>query len=240
MKKLLTTFLAICALFTCTQAEAVEYDKKAIMKEFKCKSVDTVKYANDNWGNAITKVNRVFENEFVKITTYINIYFDYLVLPSDVRKAGAERSIILPIGGNPMMGFSTCILIAPAVTFEITNKTDKPMEIDPDHSVITICSFQGRGVQAGTKYNGAATSMQGPIMLFPNATKKVTLWRTDHRFYEGDFVSNSRWLPPFDVAPDKNLLGDMMLNINKEYITFTPEAVIPTSSLKWIKTEKKK
>ena len=242
-KRLLSLSLGICCLFAFNQADALEFDKKAIMKEFKCKSGDTVGYVY-NSGFEVTKEDRVFENEIVKIETLINMTFDNLLLNSATRKEGANSNkLILPIGGNPMMGFNTYILIAPAVTFRISNKTDQPIELDLDHSQITVGGYQGRGVQQGTKYNGAATSVQAPVMIFPKATKDVTLWRTDHSFYEGFYYQGqalipSKWLPPFDVEPDKNLLGDMILCLDKKYITFTPKAVIPSSSLKWIKERK--
>lgn len=243
VKKFLAFTMGICCLFSFNQADAFEYDKKAIMKEFKCKSGDTPYYARQNWGASITKENRVFENDVVKIETFIGMDFDNLILSKQDRKMLSENTIILAVGGNPAMGFNTAILVAPCVIFKITNKTDEPIEFDLDHSQITIGTYQGRGVQAGTKYNGAATSIQAPVMIFPKSTKDITLWRTDHNFYNGYYIQGnavveSKWLPPFDVVPDKNLLGDMILCINKKYITFTPKAVLQSSQLKWEKKKK--
>ena len=242
IKKIVSFGIGICCLAIFNQSHAFEYDKKLIMKEFKCKSDDTVQYANSNWQSIITKENRVFENDKVKIESFINIGFDNLILPSNERKYLANSTIILAIGGNPMMGFNTGILVAPAITFDITNKTDEPIEFDLDHSQITVGTYQGRGVQAGTKYNGAATSNQVPVMIFPKATKRVVLWRTDHNFYDGYYIQGkpimpSKWLPPFDVQPDINLMGDMILCLDKKYITFTPKAVIPSAQLKWAKVK---
>lgn len=240
LKNLFSISLGITCLLVVNQADALEFDKKAIMKEFKCKSGDTVGYAY-NRGFEVTKEDRIFENETVKIETFLNITFDNLLLNSTSRKAGTNsRNLILPIAGNPMLGFNTYILIAPAITFRITNKTEQPIEFDLDHSQISVGTYQGRGVQQGTKYNGAATSIQSPVMIFPKATKDVMLWRTDHSFYEGFYYQGqalipSKWMPPFDVEPDKNLLGDMILCLDKKYITFSPKAVIPRNSLKWIK-----
>ena len=243
MKRILSLFMGICCLMSFNQADAFEYDKKLIMKEFKCKSNETVYYADKNFGEIITKVNRVFENDVVRIETFISMWFDNLIISKEDRKSLAKSTIILAVGGNPAMGFNTAVLVAPAVIFRITNKTEEPLEFDLDHSQITIGTYQGRGVQAGTKYNGAATSVQAPVMIFPKATKDVALWRTDHNFYNGYYlqgnpVVESKWLPPFDVVPDKNLLGDMILCINKKYITFTPEAIIPSNKLKWEKRKK--
>ena len=151
--------------------------------------------------------------------------------------------MILAVDGNKMTGFNTYILVAPAVTFTITNKTDQPMEFDLDHSQITVGSYQGRGVQAGTQYSGAATSLQAPVMKFPKATKDVTHWRTDHEYYECKYFGDralvsGKWLHPFDIATDSNLLGDMILYIDKKYITFTLEAVIDSSKLLWKQVKK--
>lgn len=238
VKKMLAICFGICFLFTHNQAEALEFDKRAIMKAFKCKSEDTLRYAFNSL--YVTKEDRIFEDDTVKVETLINLGFDNLLTPSEVRKYLAEHAMILPIGGNSLMGFNTYILVAPSVTFRITNKTEQPIEFDLDHSQITVATYQGRGVQQGTKYNGAATSVQAPVMIFPKATKEITLWRTDHTFYEGlvsryQVLFPSKWMPPFDVVPDRNLLGDMILCLNKRYITFTPKAVIPSSKLKWIK-----
>lgn len=225
------------------QADAFEYDKKQIMNEFKCKSGDTIQYANENWGQAVTKEDRVFENENVKIEAFISLGFDNLIVPSADRKYLGVKTITLPVAGNPMMGFNTCVLVARGIIFRITNKTDEPIEFDLDHSQITVCGYQGRGVQAGTNYNGAATSNQAPVMIFPKATKEVFLWRTDHNFYEGFYfqgkpIVGAKWMPPFDVTTDTNLLGDMILCIDKKYITFTPKAVLQSSMLKWGKVNK--
>ena len=243
IKKLVSLCVGVSCLLAFSQADAFEYSKKAIMKEFKCKSGDTVRYATQNWSEALTKVNRVYENDTIKVETFINIYFDNLIISGNDRKYLADKTIIIAVAGNPMMGFNTEILVAPAVTFRITNKTSEPMEFDLDHSQITVGTYQGRGVQSGTKYNGAATSVQAPVMIFPKATKDIMLWRTDHDFYDGYYlqgkqVLQSKWLPPFDVVPDKNLLGDMILCIDKKYITFTPEAVIPRQKLKWEQIKK--
>lgn len=242
-KKLLSLCVGISCLFVFNYTEAYEYDKKAIMKEFKCKSGDTIKIAYDNWSGATTKKNRVFENDKIKIEVFLGLYFDNLIISGDYRKQLAEDTIILAVAGNPMMGFNTCIAIAPVVRLAITNKTDEPMEFDLDHSQITIGSYQGRGVQAGTKYNGAATSVQAPVMIFPKVTKDVVLWRPDHNFHEGYYLQGrpivpAKWMPPFDVVADKNLLGDMILCIDKKYITLSPEAVIQSDKLKWIKVKK--
>lgn len=238
-KKLAALGLGLCCIFALNHADAYEFDKKAIMKAYNCKSADTVGYAYKSFD--VTKENRIFENDTVKIETFIYLTFDNLLLNSASRKAGTNSySLILPIGGNPMIGFNTYILIAPAVTFRITNKTAQPIEFDLDHSQITVGTYQGRGVQSGTKYNGAATSVQAPVMIFPKATKDVTLWRTDHNFYDGFYYQGqalipSKWMPPFDVEPNKNLLGDMILCLDKKYITFSPKAVIPLNSIRWLK-----
>ena len=244
VRKFLALCISICCLFSFSEAKAFEYDKKAIMKEFKCKSEETTYYAGQNWGNAIAKEDRIFENDEIKVETFIGMGFDNLILRKEERKILADRTIILAVGGNPLMGFNIAILVAPCVIFKITNKTDEPLEFDLNHSQISVGTYQGRGVQAGTKYNGAATSTQAPVMIFPKATKDVTLWRTDHSFYNGYYIQGnpvveSKWLPPFDVVTDKNLLGDMILCINKKYITFTPKAVIHSNQLKWGKNKKK-
>lgn len=243
LKQLFSALLGVCCFVTVSHADAFEYDKKIIMKEYKCKAEDTFYYVNENYGSAITKEDRVFENDTVKINTSICIGFDNLIINSPTRKYLADNTVIYAIGGNPVMGFNTFVLIAPAVGLEITNKTDEPIEIDLDHSQISICSYQGRGVQSGTKYNGAANSLQAPVMIFPKSTKMVKLWRTDHNFHEGYYFQGSalvpaKWMPPFDVQPDKNLLGDMILCINKKYITFSPKAVLQSSQLKWEKVKK--
>lgn len=230
--------LGLCCLFAYNHADAYEFDKKGIMKAYNCKSGDTLQYAYKDL--YITKEDRFFENDTVKIEVLLNLGFDNLLTSSATRKHLANNTIILPIGGNPMMGFNTFVLIAPAVTFRITNKTEQPIEFDLDHSQITVGTYQGRGVQQGTKYNGAATSVQAPVMLFPKSTKDVTLWRTDHNFVEGFYYNGqalipSKWMPPFDVMTDRNLLGDMILCLDKKYITMKPKAVIPSSTLKWVK-----
>lgn len=243
IKRFLAACVGVCCLAVCTQADAYEYDKKMIMKEFKCGSGDTVQYAENNWTSCITKENRDFENDDVRIETFINCGMDNLIMDSASRKYIANNTIVLAVGGNPMMGFNTFVAVAPAVSFRITNKTEEPLELDLDHSQITVGSYQGRGVQSGTKYNGAANSVQAPIMIFPKATKNITLWRTDHNFhngyyFQGQAIVPAKWMPPFDVQPDKNLLGDMILCINKKYITFSPKAVIPSSQLRWEKVKK--
>ena len=238
LKKLFSLGLGLCFLFAFNQADAWEYDKKAIMKEFNCKAGETVQHASNSL--VVTKEDRVFENDTVKVEALLNLGFDNILASSADRKFLANYTLILPIGGNPMIGFNTYILIAPAVTFSITNKTNQPIEFDLDHSQITVGSYQGRGVQQGTKYNGAATSTQAPVMIFPKSTKAVMLWRTDHNFiqgfsYQGQTLIPSKWMPPFDIRPDKNLLGDMILCLDKKYITFSPKAVIPGNTLRWIK-----
>lgn len=242
-KKFLTLCVGACCLFTVNQADAYEYGKKVIMKQFKCDAYETLNYANENFRNAISKDKRIYEDDNIKIETFINIGFDNLIISREYRNFLAKNSVILAIGGNKMMGFNTYIYVAPAVTFRITNKTDQPMEFDLDHSQITVCSYQGRGVQAGTKYSGAATSLQAPVMIFPKATKEVTLWRTDHEYYDSYAVGSTtvvsgKWLPPFDVKTDINLLGDTILCINKKYITYTPEAVVDSSKLLWKQIKK--
>lgn len=241
LKKIFALGLGVCCLFIFNQADAWEYDKKAIMKEFHCKSGDALSYAENNATGSVTKVNRVYEDDTVKVQTLIGLGFDNLILDSGTRKRLAESdTIIFPVAGNGLLGFNTSILVAPCVIFNITNKTNEPLELDLNRSQISLCNYQGRGVQQGTKYNGAATSEQPPVMIFPKATKEVTLWRTDHQFHDGYYFQGqalvpAKWMPPFDAVPNKNLLGDMMLCINKKYITFSPEAVIPIDSLRWIK-----
>ena len=240
-KKLAVLGLGLCCIFALNHADAYEFDKKAIMKAYNCKSGDTLQYAYRNIADIITKDNRVFENDTVKVETLLGLEFNNLLINSSDRKfLSNSKTYILPVAGNPMLGFNTYILIAPYVVFKITNKTDKPIEFDLDHSQISIGTYQGRGVQAGTQYNGAATSVQAPVMIFPKATKEVVLWRTDHSFFNGSYYQGQvlvppKWLPTFDVAADKNLLGDMILCLDKKYITYTPKAVIPSSGLKWIK-----
>ncbi len=242
LKKIVSLGLGLCCLFAFNnKVDAYEFDKKAIMKAYNCKSGDTVQYAYKDL--VVTKEDRVFENDQVKIEALLMIKFDNLLANSATRKYLAENAMILPIAGNPMLGFNTFVLVAPGVIFNITNKTDKPIEFDLDHSQISVGTYQGRGVQQGTKYNGAATSVQAPVMIFPKATKEVSLWRTDHNFYEGFYYQGqalipSKWMPPFDVMPDKNLLGDMILCLDKQYITMKPKAIIPFSSLKWVKAMK--
>lgn len=41
--------------------------KKAIMKQFKCKSWDTLGYASANFRDAILKDNRVYENGNIRV-----------------------------------------------------------------------------------------------------------------------------------------------------------------------------
>lgn len=243
MKKIFVLCIGFCFLLFFNQANAFEYDKKTIMKEFNCKAADTMYYADANIGEAITKENRIFEDDTIKIETFIGTKFDNLIVDGQTRKTLAIKTVILAFGGNPMMGFNTEILVAPCVTFRITNKTVEPLEFDINHSQITVCSYQGRGVQAGTQYNGAVASSQFPIMIFPKTTKDITLFRTDNIFYKGYYfqgtaIVENKWLPPFDVVPDRNLLGDMILCINKKYITFTPVAVLESSKLKWGKAQK--
>ena len=172
------------------------------------------------WGNG-TDATHIYEDDTVKVQTLIGLGFDNLILDSGTRKRLAESdTIIFPVAGNGLLGFNTSILVAPCVIFNITNKTNEPLELDLNRSQISLCNYQGRGVQQGTKYNGAATSEQPPVMIFPKATKEVTLWRTDHQFHDGYYFQGqalvpAKWMPPFDAVPNKNLLGDMMLCINK-------------------------
>lgn len=244
LKKLISFCLGFCCLSIFNQADALEFDKKAIMKEFKCDSVTTLNYAMKDVANALTKEDRGFEDERVKVEALIHLTLDNLLVSSSERQYLANSTIILPTGGNSFLGFNTFVLIAPCIMFKITNKTEQPIEFDLDHSQITIGTYQGRGVQQGTKYNGAATSVQAPVMIFPKSTKEVALWRTDHNFYngfsyQGQTFIPSKWLPTFDVVADKNLMGDMILCFDKKYITMSPKAVIESSKLKWIKKGKK-
>ncbi len=241
IKKLLSLGFGLCCLLAFNQADAFEFDKKAIMNEFHCKSGDTIQYAYRNVADIITKEDRVFENDTVKIETFLCLEFNNLLLNGADRKfLTNSKTYILPVAGNPMLGFNTYILVATAVIFKITNKTDEPIEFDINHSQISVGTYQGRGVQPGTPFNGAATSVQAPVMIFPKATKEVNLWRTDLKFFNGSYYQGQelippKWLPLFDVVADKNLLGDMILCLDKKYITFTPKAVIPSNGLKWIK-----
>ena len=95
IKKLVSLCVGVSCLLAFSQADAFEYSKKAIMKEFKCKSGDTVRYATQNWSEAITKVNRVYENDTIKVDTFINIYFDNLIISGNDRKYLADKTIII-------------------------------------------------------------------------------------------------------------------------------------------------
>ena len=74
LKKLLSIGLGMACLLVFNQADAWEYDKKAIMKEFNCKSGDTIRHAYNSL--VVTKEDRVFENDTVKVETLINLGFD--------------------------------------------------------------------------------------------------------------------------------------------------------------------
>lgn len=243
LKKLISFCLGFCCLSFLNQADALEFDKKAIMKAFKCDAVTTLNYAIKDVSDAITREGRIFEDDKVKIEALIHLTFDNLLTSSSERQYLAKSTFILPTGGNSFLGFNTFVLIAPYIIFKISNKTEQPIELDLDHSQITIGTYQGRGVQQGTKYNGAATSVQAPVMIFPKSTKEVALWRTDYNFYngfsyQGQTYIPSKWLPTFDVVADKNLMGDMILCLDKKYITMSTQAVIESSKLKWLKREK--
>lgn len=51
-------------------------------------------------------------------------------------------------------------------------------------------------------------------------------------------IKYSHWIPPFDLATNKNLLGEMILKINDKYITLVPSAIIDKSKLHWPKIKK--
>ncbi len=240
LKKMLSFCLGICCLFANNQTDAWEFDRKAIMKEFNCKAVDAPNYALENVLQAVAKEDRVFENDTVKIETFIGLNFDNLMYGAGVRKAFAQSKIFILHIGSSIMGDNLSILVDPFVQFDITNKTNEPIELDLNNSQISIGAYQGIGVQQGTRYNGAAPAVQPPVTILPKTTRKVTLWRTDHEHYDScsyysEILIPAKWVPPFDVIADTNLLGEMVLCIDKKYITFTPKAVIQSNKLKWIK-----
>ncbi len=81
-KKLISFCLGVCCLSVFTQAEALEFDKKAIMKEFKCDAVTTLSYAMNDVANALTKEDRGFEDENVKVEVLIHLTLDNLLVSS--------------------------------------------------------------------------------------------------------------------------------------------------------------
>ncbi len=239
-KKLLALCLGISCLFANNQADAWEFDRKAIVEEFNCKAAEAPNYALENVLQSITREDMVYENETVKIETSIGLVFDNVIFSSGFRKACAKSKIFILHIGSSIMGDDLSFLVAPYVQFDITNKTDAPVEFDLNHSMISIGSYQGIGVQQGTKYNGAAPIVQPPVVIPPKTTKKVTLWREDHQLYTatacyGEVLVPDKWLPPFDVIANTNLLGDMGLSINNQFVSFTPKVSIQMRKLKWIK-----
>ncbi len=239
MKKSVSALLIAAAFFSVAAApvSAYEYDKDAIKKEFKCKLQETAAYVLADLAQAMTISDNIFENDLLRLEVKPYITTEDESFGSSVRKSLGANSVIMVTGGG-MAGYAMYIPVLPYLEATITNKTDQPLEIDLDRSQITIGGYSGRGVMAGVKFSEASNAIQPPLIIFPNATKTVALWRTDFTFFEGTIIKDPRWLPPFDLALNTNILGETILKVNDKYIAFVPSAVIDESKLHWRKIKK--
>ena len=239
MKKSVSALLLAAAFFSVAAAPAAayEYDKDAIKKEFNCKQDAAPAYVMADLLTAMTVSDNIFENDTLRLEVLPHIKMEYFAASSALRKTMAAESVIMVVGGG--LGYiSLYVPVLPYLEAAVTNKTDQPLEIDLERSQITLGGYSGRGVQTGTNFRTAASAPQPPLIVFPKATKTVALWRTDFNFFRGTMTEGPRWLPPFDLALNTNILGETILKVNDKYIAFVPSAVIDESKLHWRKIKK--
>jgi hypothetical protein len=232
IKKILAGALLAVAVTAPLSALAYEYDKKVVQKEVGCKYFETDTAMKLDLIHAMKLENTSFENdEYKGALTNVLLKFNNWNPTKAQKKYYAEHGIMSDDGDMPAIF---------AVQMKVENKTDQPQTIDLNYGQITIGSFQGRGVQAGTKFANAANTPQAPIMVFPKSSKDFLIYRTDFKFYGDSLLWSPRWLPPADLKTDKNLLGDLILKIDDKYITLSPSLIIDSSKLHWQKVPKEK
>ncbi len=239
MKKSVSALLLAMCLFSLNAAPAAayEYDKDAIKKEFKCKQDAIPAYVLADLLKAMTVSDNIFENDTLRLEVLPYIKMEYFNASSALRKTMAADSVIMVTGGG-FRFVSLYVPVLPYLKVAVTNKTEQPLEIDLERSQITLGGYSGRGVQTGTNFRNAASAPQPPLIVFPNSAKTVALWRTDFNFFRGTVTEGPRWLPPFDLALNTNILGETILKVNDKYIAFVPKAVIDESKLHWQKIRK--
>lgn len=213
MKKLLSLLTICSVLLLSSTALAHQYDIEGLKKINKIRDKDVQATLLSDIQQAYEPGNLCFENENIKIKTdlYINIDWGggYLLNP-------ATNNIYGNKGWG--LGKMNCTAYAAGVSFEITNKTNKVMEIDLDKSMISIAGYQGRGIRGDVKKIESASVQQAPLVIFPNATQEITI-----------FIPTGK----ARLITDENLLGNFIVCVNGEYVTYTCNAIINSNKLHW-------
>lgn len=157
--------------------------------------------------------NTKFENDNIKIE--IDLYYTI-----DWKEGYLSNPAPNNIFGNKGWGLGQMNFTAYAagISINVTNKTNKVMEIDLDKSMISVAGYQGRGVRGDVRKIESASVQQAPFVIFPNATQELTIYI------------------PTDkprLITDENLFGNFIFCVNGEYVTFTCDGIIDSSKLHW-------
>lgn len=218
MKKIGTLFAA--ALVACSSiCSAYEYDVKTMLKETKTKQGDAWKVVADDITQAMTASNKIYENDDAIIEVSLAYHVSMENYSGHLKEIPAEI-----ISGNHGWGLGKMHIEARYgfVTVDITNKTDKVMEVDLDKSAFTLGKYSGRLVRGEVRKMDSGSVVQAPLIIPPKAK-----------------ISTDLYIPVGvnEAAPrlllDSPLFSSVVMTVNGSYIAFAPQYSIDSTKLHW-------
>ena len=212
MRKLFLSALMICMMIA-NGAFAHEWDIEGAKKANKVRDNEIGQYFLRDVLDARETTSKPFENDLIKTEVKLCV-----VINSDL--GHLKNMPNTTIYGNKGRGLGKVHVIAktPGVWLNITNKTDKVMEIDLDKSMISVAGYQGRGIRGDVRKMDSASVQQAPMVIFPKSSQEIILYVPT-----GEVLLNT----------GVNVLGNFILCVNGEYVTFTYDTVINANKLHW-------
>jgi len=202
-----------------------EYDVKLLKKANNVKNGQVWEVVAKDIDGAMSLSNNIFENEIMNARigfgyfTSFNNYSGHLKnVPEDI------------IAGNDGAGLGKMHIEAKYgnIDLEITNKTNEVLEIDLDKCSFTLDTYVGRLVRGEVRKIESASVTQPPLIVPPNGKAKAELYIP---------LGVNQDYPRLKL--NKELIGPVVLNVNKNYISFAPSCIIDSSKLNWKKTDNK-
>ena len=93
----------------------------------------------------------------------------------------------------------------------IENKTNEPLYIDLNSSVITICGYYGKPLIEGIKFSESSTANMPPLIVMPKQKIEKILYRNDFEFMKPSILYEGGWqVRKQDFYLDKNILGNFL------------------------------
>ena len=178
----------------------------------------------NNWQKGMVTLGSLADAT-TRITTFDNDEISCSIRPSfafqPIYGSLKQRDNIIYGTVHILFASENLQLTSTGVEITIYNKTQNVITIDPNKSLISIGTYNGRPVPGGTQFNEQQSAILPPIVVAPLSSVTKNFYRGDFQFINS---GTARWECPSDLYLSQNIFGSgsFILAVENPQLKYIP------------------